>query len=180
MRRSLLAALLTATLLAPLAACQEDEAAAAPPPPQAIAADAVGHYCGMMLAEHPGPKGQVLLAGDGRPLWMSSVRDLFAFTMLPEERKDVAALYVTDVGRAADPRRPDLTAWVEAHRAWYVLGSRLSGGMGQAEPYPFASEEAARAFAAANGGVVKRFAEVTEAEILQPPEESTAMPGHTL
>ncbi|MBP2296117.1 nitrous oxide reductase accessory protein NosL [Azospirillum rugosum] len=169
MRTSLKAALLAATLLLPLSACKEERAETAPPAPVAITADAIGHYCGMNLADHPGPKGQVLVKGRERPIWLSSVRDTFAFTMLPEETKDVRVIYVTDVGKAADPQKPDLSAWVEARKAWYVLGSRQRGGMGEAEPFPFADEGTARTFAAANGGTVKRFAEVKEDEILTPP-----------
>ncbi|HYH17435.1 MAG TPA: nitrous oxide reductase accessory protein NosL [Azospirillum sp.] len=169
MRTTLKATLLAAALLLPLSACKEEVAAVAPPP-QAIAADAVGHYCGMNLSDHEGPKGQVILKGRDKPVWMSSVRDTFAFTMLPEEPKDYRAVYVTDLGRAADPANPDLNAWVDARKAWYVLGSAMKGGMGEAEPMPFAEETAARAFAARHGGTVKRFAEVKEDEILQPPQ----------
>ncbi|MCW2241086.1 nitrous oxide reductase accessory protein NosL [Azospirillum canadense] len=179
MRTSLKAALLAATLLLPLSACKDERAETAPPAPVAITADAIGHYCGMNLADHPGPKGQVLVKGQERPVWLSSVRDTFAFTMLPEETKDVRAIYVTDVGKAADPQKPDLSVWVEARKAWYVLNSRQRGGMGEAEPFPFADEAAARAFAAANGGTVKRFAEVKEDEILTPPTPSEDHIAHT-
>ncbi len=174
MRTAVKALLLGAVLLLPLGACREDRAGAAPPPPAAITADATGRYCGMNLHDHPGPKGQVLVKGEERPIWLSSVRDTFAFTMLPEEPKDIGAIYVTDMTGAADPRRPDLSAWVEARRAWYVLDSGLTGGMGAAEPFPFAEEGAARAFAAAHGGTVRRFAEVTDADILTPPEAGDA------
>jgi len=183
MRNTLKATLLAAALLLPLSACKE-EVAVAPPPPQAIAADAVGHYCGMNLSDHDGPKGQVILKGRDKPVWMSSVRDTLAFTMLPEEPKDYRAVYVTDLTRAADPAKPDLGAWVDARKAWYVLGSAMKGGMGEAEPLPFAEEAAARAYAAKNGGTVKRFADVKEDEILQPPlaaeEEHNSHPtGHS-
>ncbi|HYG91451.1 MAG TPA: nitrous oxide reductase accessory protein NosL [Azospirillum sp.] len=181
MRTVLNAALLAAALLGPLSACKQERAETAPPPPLALTADAVGHYCGMNLADHPGPKGQVILKGEARPVWLSSVRDTFAFTMLPEEPKDYRAVYVTDMGKAPDPRKPDLSVWIEARKAWYVLGSGHKGGMGASEPFPFADESAARAFAAAQGGVVKRFAEVTEDEILTPDptaDEAQPMPRH--
>ena len=168
MRTSFAAALLAASLLLPLSACKQERAETALPSPVAITADAIGHYCGMNLADHPGPKGQVLVRGQDRPVWLSSVRDTFAFTMLPEETKDVRAIYVTDMGKAADPKKPNLSAWVEARNAWYVMGSGQRGGMGEAEPFPFSDEAAARQFAAANGGVVKRFTDVKEDEILTP------------
>ncbi|SMH36691.1 nitrous oxide reductase accessory protein NosL [Azospirillum agricola] len=177
MRTILKTTLLAAALLMPLSACKQEKAEA-PPPPQAIAADAVGRYCGMNLADHAGPKGQVILKGTDKPVWLSSVRDTLAFTALPEEPKDYRAVYVTDVGRTGDPDRPDLSAWVEARQAWYVLNSGRTGGMGEAETLPFGEEAAARRFAAANGGTVKRFAELTEEEILMPgqPPEPEAVP----
>ncbi|MBP2315921.1 nitrous oxide reductase accessory protein NosL [Azospirillum soli] len=181
MRTSLKATLLAACLLLPLSACQQERAETAPPPPVAIAADAIGHYCGMNLADHPGPKGQVQVKGQDRPVWLSSVRDTFAFTMLPEEPKEIRAIYVTDMGKSPDPQKPDLSVWVEARKAWYVLNSRQRGGMGDAEPFPFAEEAAARSFAAANGGTVKRFADVKEDEILTPQtasEEHGEQDGH--
>ncbi|MBP2301146.1 nitrous oxide reductase accessory protein NosL [Azospirillum picis] len=165
------AALLGAALLLTLPGCKQERAEVVPPPPAVLTADAVGHYCGMSLADHAGPKGQILVKGQERPIWLSSVRDTFAFTMLPEEPKEIRAIYVTDVGKSKDPEALDMTAWVEARRAWYVLGSRLRGGMGEAEPFPFAEESAARAFAAANGGEVLRFADMHEDRILTPPAE---------
>ncbi|WP_188052079.1 nitrous oxide reductase accessory protein NosL [Azospirillum sp. Sh1] len=170
--------LLAAVLLLPLAACKQEKAEIAPPPPVTLTADAVGHYCGMNLADHPGPKGQILVKGEARPIWLSSVRDTFAFTMLPEEPKEISAIYVTDVAKATDPAAPDMTAWVEARQAWYVLGSKLRGGMGDAEPYPFSDKSAAERFAQANGGKVLRFADVPEDQILAPPAATMAEGEH--
>lgn len=171
-------ALLATALLLPLAACKQEKAEVAPPPPAILTADAIGHYCGMNLADHAGPKGQILVKGQERPIWLSSVRDTFAFTMLPEEPKEIGAIYVTDVAKAKDPAAPDMTAWVEARKAWYVLGSRLRGGMGEAEPYPFSDKAAAERFAAANGGTVLRFADVHEDQILTPPAATMAEGEH--
>ncbi|KJB93150.1 nitrous oxide reductase accessory protein NosL [Skermanella aerolata] len=169
---SLAAFLLAALPLLPLTGCKEDEAASAPPPPRAITAEAVGHYCGMTMLDHPGPKGQIVLKGRDRPVWFSSVRDTFAYTMLPEESHDYRAIYVTDLEAATDPAHPDLARWTEARTAWFVVGSGFAGGMGDAEPLPFAGEAAARAFAASHGGTVKRFEEVTDDYILAPPAET--------
>ncbi|UEM06350.1 nitrous oxide reductase accessory protein NosL [Skermanella rosea] len=172
MRNLLTAALLGFALLLPLAGCKDEETTAAPPPPQAITADATGHYCGMNMLDHPGPKGQIILEGKSTPIWLSSVRDTFAYTMLPEESHEYRAIYVTDLTKAADPSRPDLDLWTEARNAWFVVGSGFRGGMGAAEPLPFAEETAARNFAAAHGGSVKRFSEVSDDTILASPEET--------
>lgn len=162
--RILLPTALCAAIL--LAGCGEEPAAQAPVMPAAITADAVGHYCGMNLSDHPGPKGQVHLAGQSAPVWMSSVRDTFAFLMLPEESKAVAGVFVSDMGRASGPEAADPDGWVDAEQAWYVTGADTPAAAGTSELYPFANEAAAVAFASAHGGSVRRFAEITEDEIL--------------
>src|SRR5262249_50744597 len=68
-----------------LAACQKEEARI--PAPRKMTAEAIGHYCGMNLFEHPGPKGQIFAASLIEPVWFSSARDAIAFTMLPDEPK---------------------------------------------------------------------------------------------
>lgn len=167
-----------------LAGCDEaDKDAAAPPPPVALTREAVGHYCGMTLVEHPGPKGQILLRGDAKPVWFSSARDAIAFTQLDEESKAIRAIYVTDMARAPSWEEPGGANWVEARRAWFVLGSDRRGGMGGEEAVPFSEREAAERFAAAHGGRVMRLAEVPRDWVLgeggaPPPAEGAPAHGH--
>ena len=52
-----------------LSACGEEAGVASLPPPQEPGPGAVGYYCGMAVAEHPGPKGQVFLEGSAVPLF---------------------------------------------------------------------------------------------------------------
>jgi copper chaperone NosL len=157
MRRIAPAFALLATLLA--AGCGEEESAAAPPPPVTLTAEAIGHFCGMALVEHPGPKGQILLRGSDRPVWFSSARDALAFTLLDEESKAIRAIYVSDMGRAESWDDPGATNWVEARRAHFVLGSDRRGGMGAEEAVPFSDRAAAERFAAEHGGRVLALAE---------------------
>ena len=163
MRTPLAAAALA--LLA-LTACDEEKSAAAPPPPHTLTAEAVGHYCGMIVLEHPGPKGQIILASRDEPVWFSSARDAFAFTMLPEEAKDVRAIYVSDMAKAPSWDAPGAANWVEARSAYFVLGSDMRGGMGAAETAPFSERAAAEAFAAQHGGRVVGFSEVPRDYVL--------------
>ncbi|MFA7431069.1 MAG: nitrous oxide reductase accessory protein NosL [Rhodospirillaceae bacterium] len=169
--------LLSLGLVALLTACGEEQQAAAPPPAP-LTAEATGHYCHMLLADHDGPKGQIHVAGRKDPVWFSSVRDTFAFTMLPEESKDIRAIYVTDMGRAETWEQPGDASWMDARQAHYVLGSKLRGGMGQMEAVPFSDPEAARAFAAKHGGEVVAFDAVPEAYILAQAEEKPPAHGH--
>jgi len=158
-----IAALLAVLLLA---GCGEREAKTEAPAPREVSEAAIGPYCGMSLAEHPGPKGQVFVRGMSDPFWFSSVRDAFAFTLLPEEPKDIAAIYVNDMGRATNWEQPEPGTWVDARKAFYVIGSGRQGGMGGDEAVPFGEDSAARAFAAQHGGRVVAFAEMPRSYIL--------------
>jgi len=160
----ILAALgLAALLLA--GGCTEQEEAAAPAP-FSLTEEAIGRYCGMNVLEHDGPKGQVILSHIPEPIWFSSARDAVAFTLLPEEPKNIAAVYVSDMGAAPSWEHPGADNWVDAHRAFYVIGSRRLGGMGAAETVPFASEATARDFAAEHGGAVVGFADIPAGYVL--------------
>lgn len=151
-----------AALALALSACGGDEPAAPPPSPQAVSADAVGHYCGMTLKDHAGPKGQIFVRGRAAPVWFSSIKQVFAYTLLPEEPKGLAAIYVNDMAAAGPDGAADLKAWVDARQAFYVIGSRFVGGMGAEDAMPFSDQARALAFAQANGGRVVRFADVPE------------------
>ncbi|MBP7002062.1 nitrous oxide reductase accessory protein NosL [Amaricoccus sp.] len=156
-----------------LAGCREDAAA---PAPHTLTDAAIGRYCGMMLTEHEGPKGQVLLQGSDEPLWFSSARDAVAFTLLPEEPKDIAAIYVSDMGAAPSWADPGADNWTDARAASYVLHSDAEGAMGGAEAVPFADRAKAEAFAAGHGGEVVAFDAIPPDYILgsQPEAEPDA------
>lgn len=144
-----------------------------PPPPAELTRDAVGPYCGMIVADHAGPKGQIFIEGISEPLWFSSVRDAVAFTMLPEEPKRIAAIYVNDMGRASW-EAPEPGTWIEARDAWYTIETGRTGGMGAPEAVPFADRPAAEAFAAAHGGRVAAFDDIPQAFILGAPAGAAA------
>lgn len=148
---------LAATLV--IAGCSAEEQAP-PPAPFALTEDALGRYCGMNVLEHPGPKGQVILGQIPEPIWFSSARDAVAFTMMPDEPKAIAAIYVSDMGSAASWDTPGAENWVDAKVAYFVIESSRRGGMGAMETVPFSSETSARAFADANGGQVVRFPDI--------------------
>lgn len=164
-----------------LAACGEEKDAA-PPPPAALTRDAVGYYDQMVVLDHDGPKGQIFVKDRDKPFWFSSVRDTVAFTLLPEEPKDIRAIYVQDVGRAESWRDPGPQSWIDARKAHYVIGSKRLGGMGQPEAVPFSSREAAEAFVRDNGGQVVAFADIPRDYILGDAPASAnaaAKPAHS-
>ena len=136
MMRRFLAALATFAILA---ACSKQDAQVVPAA-HTLTADATGHYCGMLLSEHAGPKGQILLTGQDAPVWFSSVRDTLTFLALPEEAKTIAAVYVTDMAKAPSWEQPGADNWVLATNAVFVVGSDRQGGMGGPEVVPFSTE----------------------------------------
>ena len=154
MKTLLRTGLIALALLA--AGCSKEETASAPPP-QAIAGDSTGYYCGMLLGEHAGPKGQILLVSGKAPVWFSSVRDTFTFLRLPEEPKDIAGIYVSDMAKAPSWEQPGADNWIAAADALFVVGSDREGGMGGAEAVPFGSRQAADAFVKDHGGQVVSF-----------------------
>lgn len=149
-----------------LGACDEETEK---PAARTLTDDAIGRYCGMMLTEHEGPKGQILLEGVDAPVWFSSARDTIAFTVLPEEPKDIAAIYVSDMGAAPSWAEPGVDNWTDARAASFVVGSDARGGMGGDETVPFADREEAEAFAREHGGEVMSFEALATEDILTPP-----------
>ncbi|QOZ55427.1 nitrous oxide reductase accessory protein NosL [Bradyrhizobium sp. CCBAU 53338] len=170
MRRTALAFALV--LPVALGGCWEKQAAT-PPPPHRMTAEDIGHYCGMNVLEHPGPKGHIFIASLIEPVWFSSVRDTIAFTMLPDEPKDIQAIYVSDMGKAPSWDKPGPDNWVEARKALFVIASRAKGGMGGNEAVPFSDRGAAEKFVAENGGRIVGFAEVPRDYVLDSEGEGT-------
>ena len=156
-----------------LGACAEDDQqqAAKAPAPKALTRDAIGYYCNMIVADHLGPKGQVLISGRDEPLWFASARDTIVFTLLPEEPKNIAAIYVNDMGRASWDH-PESDTWIDARKAWYVIGSNRVGGMGAPEAVPFAVKADAESFADRYGGQAVAFADVPEDYVLDDASQS--------
>lgn len=162
--------LLIAAFAVALAACDEQRDVAEGPAPREPTRESIGHYCGMSLVEHDGPKGQIFLEGKSEPIWFSSVRDTLAFTLLPEEPKSFAAIYVNDMAKAETWTQPEAGAWVEARSAVFVVGSDARGGMGAPEAVPFSEREAAERFKAEHGGLIHAFGQIPEDFILGPGE----------
>ncbi|WP_112322517.1 nitrous oxide reductase accessory protein NosL [Oceanibium sediminis] len=157
-----------------LAACREE--VVQKPDPVPLTAEAVGYYCQMELLDHEGPKGQVHLDGLPAPLFFGQVKDAVAYLHMPEQSHTVRATYVQDMASATSWAAPG--AWIAAEDAVYVIGSSQMGGMNAPEFVPFATADAARAFAAHHGGEVRRFAEIAPEDVLAPSTPSTAHGGH--
>lgn len=163
--RTVISICLTIILVTSLVACGEEEKVEAPPPAP-LTQEAIGYYCNMTVADHQGPKGQIRLKSQPDPVWFSSARDTIAFTMLPEEPKDIVAIYVTDMTKPGSWESPENSTWIDANRALYVTGSSMRGGMGAPEAVPFSARAAAEKFARQHGGEVVTFSEIPKHSIL--------------
>lgn len=171
-----------------VAGCDESQSVANVDP-ETPGREAVGHYCGMILVDHPGPKGQIFVEGRVEPYWFSSVRDAIAFTLLPEEPKRITGFYVNDAATIGDWTHPDMGTWIGAETAWYVIGSSRRGGMGAAEAVPFMDQADARQFVAGFGGEVVPFSEIpgdyilgdadSEGAAAQAPRQTSMTETHT-
>lgn len=163
MKRSILAIVVFVPLA--LLGC-DDKPAARLPSPHSLTAELIGHYCGMNVLEHPGPKGQIFVASRIDPVWFSSARDTIAFTLLPDEPRDIQAIYVSDMGKAPSWDKPGPDNWVEARKTLFVIDSRAKGGMGGDEAVPFSERAAAEKFVAENGGRIVSLSEVPREYVL--------------
>ncbi len=146
-----------------ITACGEDKSATIPQA-QTLTRDANGYYCLMTVVYHNGPKGQIIMT-DNNVNWFTSVRDTIAFTLSPEEPKNIAAIYVNDM-TSAEWDNPGYDNWIDARKAWYVVGSGKTGGMGAPEAVPFSSQLSAQKFADRLGGQVYAFNDIPEASIV--------------
>lgn len=140
---------LLALMCLALTACSDEQQAAAPREP---GPGATGYYCRMTLAEHTGPKGQILPKGWKEPLWFSSVRD--ALTYVEQDLvsdREMAGFWVNDMAQGTW-EAPAPGSWIEARQATFVIGSTRMSAMGGSEAVPFKERTAAAAFAKTHGG----------------------------
>ncbi|HEY3325970.1 MAG TPA: nitrous oxide reductase accessory protein NosL [Novimethylophilus sp.] len=137
-----------------LAACNRQPASVAP---QEIKAGTACSMDGMVLADFPGPKGQIQYA-DGAPDFFCDTFELFSIYLQPEQKRRITAIFTQDMGKT-DWEKPQ-GHWIDAKTAFYVLGSKKTGSMGPTLA-SFALQGDAEAFAKNNGGRVLRFDQVT-------------------
>lgn len=154
-------------MLVSMAACEKNRPVEMPAA-RTLTTEASGYYCLMTVVYHDGPKGQIIL-DDGKVLWFTSVRDTIAFTLSPEEPKNIAAIYVNDMSDA-NWDDPGADNWIDARQALYVIGSRREGGMGAPEAVPFSQEEKAKLFISQQGGKIYAFDSISESGLLDTSE----------
>lgn len=147
-------ALLLATGL--LAACGDKGDGTALAPVE-IGRDTACELDGMLLADYPGPKGQILYAGEAAPDFFCDTTELLSTLLAGEQVRAVRAAYAQDMAKA-DWNQPQ-GYWIDAKTALYVVGSKRHGSMGPTIA-SFAEEADAQQFSKEYGGKVLRFAEI--------------------
>lgn len=113
---------------------------------------------GMLLADFPGPKGQIHYADRTEPDFFCDLIELFHIYLDPEVVMPVRALFVQDMGKA-EWDHPE-GHWIDARSAWFVHGSSRRGSMGPTIA-SFAAEADARKFATEFGGTAVPFDDIT-------------------
>ena len=113
--------------------------------------------CGMFVAKYPDWLATVRLR-DGSHIFFDGAKDMFKYLHDPKKYdpvrrwEDIEAVAVMDYYGLA---------WIDARKAWYVLGSDVYGPMGR-ELIPLAREADAREFMKDHKGVrITRFVEAT-------------------
>jgi len=122
------------------------------------------HLCGMIITNFDGPKGQLYSRGINGNMKFCSTRDMFAFIVDPENQHNIQQAFVHDM--AVTPwGHPNDKVYVDAKKAFYVIGHRKKGAMGPTLA-SFAKQGDAQAFAALEGGKVLGFDQITLDEVV--------------
>jgi nitrous oxide reductase accessory protein NosL len=160
------------------AGCLGGDRATETPDPVAVPGSAQCDACGMVIADHPGPNGEIFYRdrspeGHDNPAWFDSVRGCLFPYFFEHERLDwtAAAVYVTDYSQAdyslqtegdrtfiTSHRDPETLA--RASDVAFVVGADVYGAMGR-DFVPFSDRDDADAFRAEHGGEILAFDEVT-------------------
>lgn len=111
----------------------------------------------MIIVDFPGAKGQIHYK-NGKADKFCSTLDLFLFYLQPDSPKNIAAIYVNDMGKAQWDHPQG--HWIDAEKAFYVYGGDITGPMGEAL-VPFSDIKEAEAYKGKYGGRLVRFNEIT-------------------
>ncbi|WP_022940905.1 nitrous oxide reductase accessory protein NosL [Psychromonas hadalis] len=117
------------------------------------------HLCGMLIINYPGPKGEVADKRSEQINKFCSTRDMFAFYLQPENKRQVTQLFVHDMSKMPWDE-PNDGHFIDATTAWFVIHSSKRGAMGQTLA-SFGKKEHAQAFKKEFGGTVYGFEEIT-------------------
>ena len=147
------------------------------PTPVTIESGAQCDVCGMVIANHPGPNGQLFYrdnspATHDNPAWFDALQACFFPYYFEKDRLDwtLAVGYVTDYsaveydiqesgGETYISSHTDAASFTDATAVSYVVGSDVHGAMGP-DFIPFSEAGDAESFATDHGGEVLGFDDI--------------------
>ena len=108
-----------------LVSCGDDSDNKAKPQAIDLNADEVGYYMQMIVADHAGPKAQLWLDDQTKPIWFVDVRDAINFKRSPEEADNIAIIYAHDMANNSDYQNVK-DIWVDLDKAVFVIKSGVT------------------------------------------------------
>ena len=157
--KKLITLLLASFLISSLIACTDNKQQTMLKKAVAIESADECHLCGMMIKEFAGPKGELYKKESDNIQKFCSTRDMFSYYLDPENKRNVAQLFVHDMSKTPW-ESPEDSYFIDAKKAWYVADSEKKGAMGKTLA-SFAKKEDAIAFAKKFGGKVLSFEQIT-------------------
>ena len=133
------------------------------PLPIELAREHACAVCGMITVDFPGAKAQIHYK-NGKIDTFCCTLHMFSFYLQPDRPKHISAIYVNDMGKA-DWDQPK-GQWIDAKKAYYVVGGDVMGPHGEAL-LPFAATKDAEGHISDHRGRIISFDEVNEG-ILRP------------
>ncbi len=129
------------------------------PLPRKVLSSTTSQLCGMFLKQYPGPEAQMIYK-NGRTYFFCDTVELFQWMHLKDiaDRGVPLAIYVQDMTNNSWNHPED--HFINAKKAYYVIGSKRMGCMGVTFA-SFSSKEAANKFIVKFGGKVYKFNEIT-------------------
>ncbi|PCI67573.1 MAG: nitrous oxide reductase accessory protein NosL [Gammaproteobacteria bacterium] len=117
------------------------------------------HLCGMLITRFDGPKGELFRKEQGDTVFkFCSTRDMFSYYLDPENKRNVSQILVHDMSKMPWETVND-EYFIDAKKAWYVIGSKKTGAMGKTLA-SFGEQSDAQAFADKFGGRVITFEQI--------------------
>jgi copper chaperone NosL len=117
------------------------------------------HLCGMIIAQFPGPKGELYQKTSEDIAKFCSTRDLFGYLLQPENQRQVQQVFVHDMSKTPW-QKPDDQYFIDARSAWFVVDSSKKGAMGKTLA-SFSLFDDAQAFSREYGGKVYSFDDIS-------------------
>lgn len=157
-RYSYKAVLVFIVVLITTSGCSDDKNSGVIGTAKEITRGAVCLIDGMILADHPGPKGQVIFK-DGEHHYFCDTKGLISTLFDPNYKMKIQQAFVQDFGQREWGSYND--GWIDVKDAFLVLDSKKFGAMGPTV-VPFSQRADADGFASEFGGSVLAFSELTE------------------